>query len=156
MTTDEKLLARARNAQANPLGDHRIVSAEFTAYTARIACSCGMSVTHTGADRRRIVDRFHVHQQAARDAEAESVRRGTPCGWVPAYADDDGRPHGCVPTPAPGQGGGDRFTGVRRIEKLAGPAGCSGFPGGECRRRSRVEGAGRERVGRRQPPATRA
>jgi hypothetical protein len=48
-----------------------------------------MSVTHTGADRRRIVDRFHVHQQAARDAEAEAVPRATPCGWLPAFVDDD-------------------------------------------------------------------
>ena len=119
MTTDEKLRARARKAQ--PLGDHRIVRAEFTAYTTRIACSCGMSVTHTGADRRRIVDRFHLHQQAARDAEAEAVRRATPCGWVPAFVDDDGRPHGRVPTPATAQGGGDRFTEVRSIKTLAGP-----------------------------------
>lgn len=113
--------------EVKPLGDHRIVSAEFTAYTARIACSCGMSVTHTGADRRRIVDRFHDHQQAARDAEAEAVRRATPCGWLPAFVDDDRRPHGRVPTPATGQGGGDRFTEVRRIETLAGPTGLLGL-----------------------------
>jgi hypothetical protein len=128
MTTDEKLRARARKAQAKPFGDHRIATAEFTALTARIACSCGMSVTHTGADRRRIVDRFHVHQQAARDAEPEAVRRATPGGWLPGFVDDDGRPHGPVPTPATGQGGGDRFTEVRRIETLAGPAELLGLP----------------------------
>jgi hypothetical protein len=129
--------------EAKPLGDHRIVSAEFTAYTARIACSCGMSVTHTGADRRRIVDRFHVHQQTARDAEAEAVRRATPCEWVPAYVDDDGRPHGRVPTPATGQGGGDRFTEVRRIETLAGSAGLLGLP---RRRAPRTTGSRRRRT----------
>jgi phage terminase large subunit-like protein len=104
MTTDEKLRARARKAQAKPLGDHRIVSAEFTAYTARIACSCGMSVTHTGADRRRIVDRFHVHQQA---------------------------------------GAGNRFTDVRRIETLAGPAGLLGLP---SRRAPRTTASRRRRT----------
>jgi hypothetical protein len=128
MTTDEKLRAQARKAQADPLGDHRIVSAEFTASTARIGCSCGMSVTHTGADRRRIVDRFHVHQQAARDAEAEAVRRATPCGWLPVFVDDDGRPHGRMATPATGKGGRNRFTEVRRIETRAGPAGLLGLP----------------------------
>jgi hypothetical protein len=128
MATDEKLRAQARKAQANPLGDHRIVSAKFTANTARIACSCGRSVTHTGADRRRIVDRFHVHQQAARDAEAEVVRRATLRGWLPAFVDDDGRPHGRMATPATGQGGGERFTEVRGIETLAGPAGLLGLP----------------------------
>ena len=143
MTTDEKLRPRTRKAQAKPLGDHRIVSAEFTAYTACIACSCGMSVTHTGADRRRIVDRFQVHQQAARDAEAEAVRLATPCGSVPAYIDDDGRPPGRVPTPATGQGGGDRVTDAHRIETLARPAGLLGLPG---RRAPRTTASRRRRT----------
>ena len=95
------------------------------------------------ADRRRIVDRFHVHRQAARDAEAEAVRRATPCGWVPAYVDDDGRPHGRVPTPATGQEGGDRFTEARRIETLAGRAGLLGLPG---RRAPRTTASRRRRT----------
>jgi hypothetical protein len=55
--------------------EHRIVSTQFTAYTAAVECSCGSTVSHLGLDRAKVLANWRWHAALRRQAErAERAR----------------------------------------------------------------------------------